>query len=190
MSAATRATPSPADRPGIRVMPLLNPSRRLLPGVPRSMVAVDPVLRELFRELTAGRAPWPLFLFGNVGGGKTSAALALCDVVATAAYFTADGLCCAILEQDPSSVRDLWQTIEAKSLIVLDEIGARSNTTDFAYSTLKRAIDARDQHAGRAAVYISNLGPAELARLYDERLASRILCGTRFELSGTDRRFE
>jgi chromosomal replication initiation ATPase DnaA len=141
--------------------------------------------------LAAGRARWPLFLFGSVGSGKTSAALALCDVVATAAYFTAEGLRSSTMpESDPLVVRQLWETIETKGLIVVDEIGARSQITDFGYQTLKRAVDARDQHAGRAAVYISNLGPGELERLYDERLASRLFCGTRFELTGKDRRFE
>jgi hypothetical protein len=110
--------------------------------------------------------------------------------VATAAFFTADGLCSAMMPgADPFAVRDTWEAIEEKDLIVLDELGVRGKVSEFGYGVLKRCVDARDQLAGRAAVYISNLAPAKLAELLDDRLASRILCGTRFELAGEDRRF-
>jgi DNA replication protein DnaC len=177
------------EQPGLRTLRLVAPHRRLLPNLPRSIEQVTPALRKIFADLAFARRPWPLFLYGPVGLGKTLAALCLCDRAASAAYFTAEGLCSATLESEPAAARELWNTIETKDLVVIDELGTRSNVTDFAYSTLKRAVDARDQHAQRAAVYISNLRPNELAALYDDRLASRVLCGTRLELTGADRRF-
>jgi DNA replication protein DnaC len=153
------------------------------------MDRIEPGLRKIFSDLAFARRPWPLFISGPVGAGKTLAALALADRVESAIYLTPDGLCSTILESEPAVVRELWTTIERKALVIVDELGARERVSDFNYVSLKRAVDARDQHAGRAAVYISNLPGGELAKLFDDRLASRILCGTRYTLTGRDRRF-
>jgi chromosomal replication initiation ATPase DnaA len=37
-------------------------------------------------------------------------------------------------------------------------------------------------------VYISNATPDEIARLFDDRIASRLVAGTAFEVAGPDRR--
>jgi len=155
------------------------------------MAQVDPELVGVFRRLVAGEDPWPLFLHGPVGAGKTLAALSLADVTRTAAYFTADGLCKTAheLRDEPVMLRGLWDAIEVKDLIILDELGLRSNVSDACYETIKRVADLREMHAGRVGIFISNLDANQLARVFDDRLGSRLFCGTHFELKGRDRRF-
>jgi hypothetical protein len=53
---------------------------------------------------------------------------------------------------------------------------------------VKNFADARAINARGVAVYVSNVAPNELASMYDDRICSRLLCGTWFELKGPDRR--
>lgn len=79
----------------------------------------------------------------------------------------------------------VWEVIEQRHLVVLDELGSREKVGDLHYQAVKRITDLRDN---QPTIYIANLAPAALARCYDDRIASRILCGSIFELSGNDRR--
>jgi hypothetical protein len=165
---------------------LPTPDVRLLKTVKRSLGLVDPKLIELFHSLVTGRAKWPLFLYGPAGGGKTAAALALCDLVPTATYATVEDLADATMCQDS----DLWYRAAVKHLAVLDELGARERVGDLHYNAVKRFADLREMHCGRVAIYISNVKPEHIQDIYDDRVASRVLAGTWFELAGRDRRAE
>jgi hypothetical protein len=79
---------------------------------------------------------------------------------------------------------ELWHRWGAANLTVLDEIGIRA-PTDAQYETLKVAIDRR---IGKPSVVISNLALAELAKVYDVRIASRLSKGTIMTLTGDRRR--
>ncbi len=162
--------------------------RRLLPNVDRSLRSVEAELLRVLENLAAGRLIWPLLLWGRPGRGKTCAALALADVTATAVYTTADGLASMTINRDGAEVDAEFDHIGTKQLAILDELGTRDKVGDLAYSVVKRFADVREQQAGRVAIYISNVAPNELSGLYDDRLASRLLCGTVFELTGADRR--
>lgn len=159
-----------------------------MPNFERSLTLVHPHLLDVLDRLVAGRLDWPLYLYGNVGRGKTGAALALCDVMPTACYWTAEGLGSFVLGHEPVEVENEFRVIGEKSLAVLDELGARANAGDLGRSVVQRFADFREQHAGRVAVYVSNLSPSELARVYDDRIASRVCCGTIFKLDDRDRR--
>lgn len=169
-------------------MPLVPENRRLLPHVERSLHDVDPALLRVFIGLADGRLAWPLLLWGPPGRGKTCAALALCDVAETAAFWTAEDLATFVLRREAAEVDGEYRHLGGKALTVLDELGTRERVGDLAYSTVKRFADVREQQAGRVAIYVSNVPPHELSSLYDDRLASRLLCGTVFELTGADRR--
>lgn len=171
--------------PGLSKLALRPASPRIKRGVPREMAMVDSRLIDVFRKLASGMLPWPLFLWGPSGSGKTRAALALSDFVEDAAYFVPDGLC-AIEKCDDRENR--WRGIGEAGLVVLDELGERSSISDFAYVTTKHLLDLRDERPGREAIYVANTSPGELQRLYDDRIASRVLCGTIFKLEGKDRR--
>jgi len=147
-----------------------------MPRVHRGLV-------DIFRRLAAGKAPWPLYLHGPAGSGKTCAALALCDFADTAGYWTVESLC----DQQLAGQAD-WEAVANKALAVLDELGERERPGDLHHTVVKRFLDAREIHAGRMGIYISNLKPSDLSKLYDDRVCSRVLCGARFELQDEDRR--
>ncbi len=162
--------------------------RRLLPGIERRMDMVAKPLLETLRGLATGKLRWPLYLHGLSGAGKTAASLALCDFTESACYSTADDLADFIMANSAGDVQAEWERIAGKHLSVLDEIGERQTIGDLAYRTVKKFADIREGRAGRVAIYVSNLNPSELQELFDDRVASRMLCGTVFELTDKDRR--
>lgn len=163
----------------------LEPYCRQRPAIPRRLDMVDHALRHRFSDLLDGRARWPLYLHGAVGTGKTLAALSLCDHAQPSYWTTVERLVDRRMAKDESC----FETISTMRLIVLDEIGARQKDLDVFYQVIQDVADHRE-HKNRVAVYVSNLSPPELADLYDDRIASRLLCGTIYELTGPDRRME
>lgn len=155
-------------------------------------------LRDSLRQLVLGQINWPLFIYGCAGTGKTCAALCLLDYCG-GEYWTASSLCSALIESSQGRLfhqgeagRDryrvypeqLWSTIRRSSLVVLDELGIRQ-VSDHHYESVKRVIDDRD---GRPLITISNHGIAEIAQLYDDRVASRLAAGTIVQVLGRDQR--
>jgi hypothetical protein len=92
---------------------------------------------------------------------------------------------------------DLWSWVRSAKLLVLDDLrkpGDREQRLgDDHYGILKRVLDER---VAKPLVITSNLNPAEepgggvpeLVRVFDSRIASRIVCGTVYKLGGRDRR--
>lgn len=157
-----------------------------LPNFPRSIDRVDRKLFDTFRGLCRGEKPWPLFLTGPTGTGKTYAALALLDGIRGGTLFTTVPRLRERLFRDPVDFDRI--TGEQTALAVLDELGVRGDVSDFEFEAVARFADQREQTAGSAAIYISNHPPEEIAKIYDERIESRVLGGTWFELKGDDRR--
>lgn len=165
------------------------------PKKPRDIDGIHHAIRDAIRDCTAGKAPWPLFVFGAVGSGKSCAALCLVDRVDSAKYWTEESLC----QQAADSMMDrlwnsagylvtpsaFWSRIREAPLVVVDELAARTNVTDHRYATVKRLLDERE---GEPLMLVSNVDPKELASVYDDRVASRALCGTVVRSRGTDRR--
>lgn len=93
----------------------------------------------------------------------------------------------------------IWSNVRGANVLVLDDVrkpGDREQAWgDDYYGALKRVLDVR---VGRPLIITSNLDPwepagggvPELVRVFDDRIADRILCGTVFELSGASRRGE
>ncbi|MGB2985453.1 MAG: hypothetical protein WBE26_06175 [Phycisphaerae bacterium] len=159
----------------------------------RSRDRIHAELRNVIRKVIGADKPWPLFMCGEAGSGKSCAALCMVDVFGDW-YVTLAELCEMLLlsmrdqlvwsSGAKRSTADVWQDWSRAHLAVLDEIGARSNVSDFHYESLKRAIDIRE---GKPAVFISNHDPAEIAVTYDDRIASRLASGSVVEVVG-DRR--
>lgn len=79
----------------------------------------------------------------------------------------------------------LWKTrVENPVALFVDDIGL-TNPSDSKYEILYELIDRR---MGKPLFLSSNLSIGELAKLYDDRIASRIGAGLRVEFTGTDRR--
>ena len=171
---------------------------RTVPLPARTIELIDPSLRTIIRSLVSGVLPWPLFLHGPVGTGKTCAALCLLDR-AKGIYQTVGQLCDQVnlarsgrLESPTIEGRGglvfperLWVIVSRAPLMVLDELGLRSSVSDAHYEAVKECVDHR---LGKPFVVISNLPLAEITRIYDDRIFSRLASGTVFELGGPDRR--
>ena len=176
------ANQAPSSR---RLLPVTRePNIRAETGIARSLALVHPDLRLVFRRLVTGQAPWPLYLHGPVGTGKTMAALCLLDHVEESYYRTVSEL--ADNRMAKGTDMDHVGTVR---LAVLDEIGAREKVGDLVYEVVKEFADRREKW-GRVAVYVSNLDVPAMARLFDDRVADRLTCGTLFELTGKSRRRE
>lgn len=152
-------------------------------------------MRRIIRELCRGYKEWPLFLYGDVGTGKTCAGLCLVDNCG-GMYFTAGDLCQELIDAGKGILnfkesghklyaRDIWLAIRAVPVVVLDEVGGRDKVSDFHYDTVKGVLDAREY---KPLVVISNLGLEQIAELYDMRITSRLGAGTVVEVAGDDRR--
>lgn len=191
-----RAASTPTSDGRFRVIYLGFPNPRVLPLLVRDRDQIPADLRTAINECVTGRAPWPLTILGPAGTGKTRAALCLADVT-DSAYWTIGDLCRDLNRLDREVVFwegctgsrkypvDVWRDIETRKLVIIDEIGSRQTVTDFHYETMKRVLDLREE---RPAVYISNLTLADLERVYDDRIASRLAGGIVIHLNGADRR--
>lgn len=154
-------------------------------------------LRLAIRRAVQGEVPWPLFVHGPAGTGKTSAALCLLDF-ARGEYFTATGLAEYLIQAQQGKLswwcegqggtiwpEDVWQRLSEQPLIVLDELGSRQTVSDHHYDCVKRLLE--DRHS-RPFLILSNLDLDAISRLYDDRIASRLGEGTVVALGGEDRR--
>jgi hypothetical protein len=163
-------------------LPLYKPTATIRRKIPRSLALVPKGLLELFGRLVDGCEPWPLFLHGSAGTGKTCAVLALCDVIPESFYLTSEDAADSVIGDKLT-----WQIIAEKRLVVVDELGSREKVGDLHYQAVKRLADLRDR---QPTVYVTNITPDDVGRLYDDRIASRLLCGSIFELAGDDRRMQ
>lgn len=167
------------------------------PQTHRDWQAILPVIRLALLDLIVGRAPWPLLLVGETGAGKTCTALCLHDYFG-GWYTTLAELHATrneVLQERvfwrgestsiPVRVSDFWGSWERSGLCTIDEIGVRQ-PTEAAYETFKAALDRREQ---KPLIVVSNLNEDEINDLYDDRIASRLVAGTKIEMCG-DRRLE
>lgn len=193
------------------------PARAARPDLAREVAAIAAELRAAVRGLVTGQLPWPLYLWGPAGTGKTSAALALldhCGPVPPAGERSADvadwvagfvevrtiprvrigadqGRFDWSRDGQAGTFRwgDILGAVTRAPLVVFDEIGVGGEASDFRLDTALELIDRRAGNPVRPFVVTSNTPPSELPRVYDDRLSSRVLSGTVFRLAGDDRRF-
>jgi len=157
---------------------------------------VVPELKDVLRDCCLGKAPWPLFLTGPVGTGKTCAALCVCDFVWEPLYYTIRDL---VDRQALAYNRDLWSTdgsyrltvhdvrsgLRNCALLVVDELARRERPSGSEADVVHLACSVRE---GRPFIAISNRTLSEISRIYDDAIASRLAAGTVFVLDGADRR--
>ena len=186
--ASAEEAATPAREPGLRPLAMIPRNVRLLPEVPRQWSAVEKPLVDALRPAVTGSAPWPVLLGGAPGSGKTCAGLALCDIARTAFYLTVEELCGIVMDRGRIDQAQLWERIATKDLVVLDELGCRSNVGDLEYSAVKRLLDIRETLHACCLVAISNVEPDHLVKLYDRRIHSRLTCGLVYRMQAGDRR--
>lgn len=150
-------------------------------------------LRDAVKSCMEGKSPWPLFVHGECGSGKTCAALCVLDFVGRGIYLTVEEwveMCDEArkgrLQFSSGYKRTLSELREAYKnapMVVLDELGNRK-LPDRDYTNLHWAIDVRE---GKPLVCCSNENLSEIVKIYDDRIASRLRGGTVVFLEG-DRR--
>lgn len=189
---------------GIARLDLLDPPgrKRIRPELPRVRERIPEPLADAIARCVAGLSPWPLYVFGGAGTGKTRAGLYLCDRThGTARFADYVDLCDELREAKLGelrreyaygdvvkiSVSRLWSEWQSAELAVLDEIGARGSVSDCQYEAMKGAIDRREC---RPLMLLANLDLGQIARLFDDRIASRCAAGTVLELAASDQRIE
>lgn len=170
---------------------------RMLPRKKRCRCQVAGHAAEQIGACIAGKAPWPLLLYGPVGSGKTCAALVVLDEAwGPVKYATINQWCQELREAQkggPIEIRPgmagltetgLWNAWHAMALCVVDELGQRQ-ASDFERQTAQRCIDMR---VGDPLILCSNVGLTDLERLYDDRFTSRLSAGTIVYMGDQDRR--
>lgn len=170
-----------------------------MPQKSRDIDAVDPDLRKTIRGLCEGAIPWPLYLHGEAGSGKSCASMCLVDAAGAGIYVSLPDLCRAVADaqfgrtafleygaQRSRSEGELWSDWARANVCVLDEIGSKQAVKDHEFGVLRKALDLRID-AQKPLVVISNLDLPAIAATYDDRIASRLASGTIAETQG-DRR--
>lgn len=137
-----------------------------------------------------------IFLWGNVGVGKTWAMAALVK------HFLCEGFNCEKINLDEfcreiratmnshggKTEDDLIKGLVEVDKLVIDDIGLRSKLeTDFVYGIFYSILDKRQER--KLSTYLSsNKSTADLASTFDMRIESRLSTATIIEMSGPDRR--
>jgi hypothetical protein len=168
-------------------------------------------------ELVDGKRPWPPYLHGPVGSGKTSAALWLLDRYGPppcscrvdsiihdwysgfirARHMTAliqadEGRFGAYRDGESWRVTEasLERTFQKAPLIVLDDLAVGERPSDWHIDRLLEILDWRCGHHAKPLIVTGNLPPSELLKTEwgRGRLADRLLRGTRFKMAGASKR--
>lgn len=182
------------------VLPVQRAWKPLFPEINRYSCDVPPRLKDAFRECRKGLAPWPLLILGDVGVGKTRFCLCIYDWYG-GRYTELSTLADEFAMVRRGEFRDLrWTTepkvyerdwikmLEDERILIVDDIGRRSNESEHVRDTLIRVLNARE--GGRPLVVVSNLTLDQLSESYDDRIASRLSAGTVINAEGDDRRVE
>ena len=146
---------------------------------------------------TFSRQSESLLFLGRTGLGKTHLSLAIAGQAAkqgaAVLYSSAQGIIDrherVRFDRDPTAEdRDFVQMAPRCDLLVIDDLGAEFSTA-FSQSVLYNILNDRIT-AGLPVVLSTNLTLEQLAAAYNERIASRILCGcTSLSFVGKDIRF-
>jgi DNA replication protein DnaC len=151
---------------------------------------------------------WPIYIFGDVGIGKTCAAACVYhNWRQSALWFECGRILADIIEcrmspdhlitrvyRSPGADEDgrTWQEGEGAimrkiadtSLVVFNDVGLRK-PSEAAFEIFLTMLDLR---LGKPTIYTSNLEPERLDQLFDDRVASRLLRGSVIHVVGDDRR--
>lgn len=158
-----------------------DPTPRIFRQIERHGDRIPTILRKALEALLTGRTPWPGYVFGTAGVGKTCAGLWVFD------HFCAmwlDTYRLADICWDSVTETFLWRHASEMPLVIVDEVGAACG--ERAYLGIKRLADLRGR---RPTLWLSNLSPQCLLETFDDRLYSRLCCGTVVEVQGPDQRF-
>ena len=192
----TRAVIPMSNRARFRALNLSGRRSQIRPEHPQDRDQIAPALRALLNDLATGRRVttvvgmegkyhgWPLFLHGDTGRGKTSAALCLVNAVPDSVFIEVERVI------DEVYARDAWIWREGihRPFMVVEELGLRGEVSEREKTAIEKLANAREFHP---TLWISNHEPEWIANAanYGERVHSRICSGTCVLVGGPDRRF-
>ena len=146
---------------------------------------------------------WPLILAGSVGTGKTCAAAVIYGCFGQLPmWYRADDLLMSMAIGRSGSVRveamnDLGELVTSeiqynkfvgritnRSAVFLDDLGTRKSSE----ATYQALFDLLEWRKGRPLIITTNKTLAELAALYDDRIADRLAAGSVVKFTGPSRR--
>ena len=136
-------------------------------------------------KLPVEQSEWPLYIHGRPGTGKTClAALFYSAFRRQPMWRRADELLIEIGTSRTDGYGVLKEKLKHSPCVFLDDLGVRPPTE----AMTQAMFDLMELRARKALVIISNHSPDALAKIYDERIVSRITAGTTLEIAGADRR--
>jgi DNA replication protein DnaC len=142
------------------------------------------MLRRL-NNLPHDQSEWPLYMHGRPGTGKTClAALIFAAYKRQPFWRRADELLIEIGTSRTDGYGSLKSKLNGSPCVFLDDLGVRPPTE----AMTQALFDLMELRARRPLVIVSNHSPDALAKIYDERIVSRITAGTTLEIAGKDRR--
>jgi DNA replication protein DnaC len=158
---------------------------------PEQVAVIRRYVHRVDENLDQGRGLW---LFGDVGTGKTTLAMLASQAALSAGRSVVIhslprllGLIRRAIETEPGMVGFL-ERLTAVDLLHLDDLGAE-NTTDWVLEQLYSIINTRYEDE-RAMIVTTNLPPEDLIDQLGERTVSRLvaICGDPLPLFGEDKR--
>lgn len=158
------------------------------PAVVERALIDKKVLATMEKCIESG-GPYPIFLHGHQGRGKTYAAYYHANRTYPKAgyvrmkwYATPRDLQAAIITHRAEAIA----TFRDSACVVIDNFGAvTADMNDFMSEELVALFDRRE---GQPTIIVSNMSPAMVTQNLVAPLASRLLCGTVVEYKGQDRR--
>ena len=167
---------------------------------PRALNEVRADVWKFLLELCDGQHPWPLFLHGPSGSGKSCAALCLVDRIPGAKFWPMPAMDHQVREikagtaiwykvgvGGPWTMKNWWNSIASLPLLVLDDVGIPEVHSETKAETLFMALEARE---GKPLICTSNLNDKDIETTYSSRIQSRMCSGSVRSLIGPDRRYE
>jgi DNA replication protein DnaC len=164
---------------------------------PRTVDQISPVILDALMQVFNGSNPWPLFITGSVGIGKSCAAMAMIDHLQVSRRysksndFVSDTMKASRGELVRGSFTHSSESFSKDwaeaSITCIDEMGSREKVADWPRDIIQDLIDARGR---RPSIWISNLALDDLALIYGNRIVSRLSEGTQITMTGTDRRLK
>jgi DNA replication protein DnaC len=160
---------------------------------PQQVEVIRRYVHRIDENLDAGRGLW---LFGDVGTGKTTLAMLASQAALRAGRSVVIhslprllNLIRSAIETDAGMVGFL-ERLTAVELLHIDDLGAE-NTTDWVLEQLYSIINTRYEDE-RAMIVTTNLPPEDLIAQLGERTVSRLvaICGDPLPLFGGDKRRE
>lgn len=133
---------------------------------------------------------WPIYIFGDQGRGKTFAMASVmkqwigCAMWIDLQPWMKKMMSKRMSPDEPHEETRILNAIQRTSLLCIDDCGIRIDS-DAQHSLLLEILNLR---TGKPTIITGNYDPGYLPKIFDSRVASRMLAGSAIKILGKDRR--